>query len=456
MSIKTFDEISEYIISQYEFPPLAFVNTFGCQQNVNDSEKIKGELSMLGFGMAPCAEEADFILFNTCAVREHAEQRVFGNIGALKKLKEQNPKLIIGLCGCMVQQQHIVDKIKQSYPYVDIVFGVNAIHLLPELIYQKLSGTKKILLDPVENMDIFEEVQTKRDSSFKAWLPIMYGCDNFCSFCIVPYVRGRERSRKPEAILKEFKQLVADGYKDITLLGQNVNSYGKGLNEEIDFSDLLQMLASEDGDFRIRFMTSHPKDATHKMIDTIAKNNKISNHIHLPVQSGSNRILSLMNRVYSIEQYKGLIEYAKEKISNVTFSSDIIIGFPGETEKDFQKTLSLVKQIGYMQLFTFIFSKRSGTKAAEMRDDTPRKIKTDRLNFLVKEQEIIAEQALQQFIGTVERVLVEEYIDDKKLYTGRLDNNLTIEFPGENIIVGNFLTVTVTGARKAMLKGVIK
>ena len=453
MSIKTLDEISEYIINHYEFPPLAFVNTFGCQQNVNDSEKIKGELSALGFGRATCAEEADFILFNTCAVREHAEQRVFGNVGALKKLKEKKPKLIICLCGCMVQQQHIVDKIKQSYPYVDIVFGVNAIHLLPELIYQKLSGTKKILLDPVENTGIFEEVKTKRDSSFKAWLPIMYGCDNFCSFCIVPYVRGRERSRKPEAILKEFKQLIADGYKDITLLGQNVNSYGKGLDEVVDFSDLLQMLASEDGDFRIRFMTSHPKDASYKMIDTIAKNNKICNHIHLPVQSGSNQILSSMNRVYTIEQYKNLIEYAKEKIPDVTFSSDIIIGFPRETEEDFQKTLSLVKQIGYVQLFTFIYSKRSGTKAAEMQDDTPRKTKTDRLNYLVDEQEIIAEQALQHFIGTTERVLVEEYNDEKKLYIGRLDNNLTVEFSSKNVTVGSFTSITITGARKAMLKG---
>lgn len=453
METRTIENISEFIISQYEFPPMAFVQTYGCQQNTNDSEKIKGELSALGFGMANSADEADFILFNTCAVREHAEQRVFGNVGALKRLKEKNPNLIIGLCGCMVQQKQIVEKIKKSYPYVDIVFGTNSIDSLPEILYQKLSGTKKILLDPVENIQINEEIPTKRDSSFKAWLPIMYGCDNFCTFCIVPYVRGRERSRKPDAILTEFKQLVADGYKDITLLGQNVNSYGKGLEENVDFSDLLQMLANVEGDFRIRFMTSHPKDATHKLIDTIANHEKICNHIHLPVQSGSDRLLKEMNRNYTIEKYTALVDYAKTKIPGVTFSSDIIIGFPGETEEEYNQTVELVKKIGYMQLFTFIYSKRSGTKAADMQDNTPRKVKTDRLNALVKLQEMLAENALQNYIETTEKVLIENYNEDKEIYTGRLDNNLTVEFQAEHVQVGTFICVKITGARKAMLKG---
>ena len=451
----TFEEISAFIMNQYEFPPLAFVHTYGCQQNVNDSEKIKGELSALGFGMADSVNGADFILFNTCAVREHAEQRVFGNVGALKKLKENNPNLIIGLCGCMVQQQHIVEKIKKSYPYVDIIFGVNAIHLIPELLYQKLKGSKKNLMNPTENLNIYENIRTKRDSSFKAWLPIMYGCDNFCSFCIVPYVRGRERSRKPKDIFDEFKQLIAEGYKDITLLGQNVNSYGKGLSEEIDFSDLLQMLASVDGDFRIRFMTSHPKDATHKLIDTIASNSKICNHIHLPVQSGSNRILKLMNRKYTIQDYLSFIAYAREKIPGVTFSSDIIVGFPGETEEEFLQTASLIKQVGYMQLFTFVYSKRSGTSAADMQDDTPRKVKTDRLNMLVKMQEQLAEQALQDFVGKTEVVLIESYNEEKLVYTGRLDNNLTVELAAEDIFVGSFLPLKISGARKAVLKGAL-
>ena len=299
---------------------------------------------------------------------------MFGNVGALKRLKKDKPGLIIGLCGCMAQQQSIVDKIRESYPFVDIVFGVNGIDTLPQLLCEKIAGNKKrILLTPTERAEVVEETPIRRDSNFRAWLPIMYGCDNFCTYCIVPYVRGRERSRRSADILAEFKELVAAGYKEITLLGQNVNSYGKGLEEQIDFSDLLNLLCTVPGDYHIRFMTSHPKDASRKLIDTIAAQDKICNHLHLPVQSGSDRILAQMNRHYTVAQYLELMDYAKEKIPGITFSSDIIVGFPGETEEDFEGTLELIRKVGYMQLFTFIYSKRSGTKAATMPDPITRK-----------------------------------------------------------------------------------
>ena len=366
------DAAAKVLAAFYETPPLAYVRSYGCQQNVNDGEKIKGVLQDVGYGLCDNVEHADLILFNTCAVREHAEQRVFGNVGALKKLKEQNPRLMIGVCGCMAQQEHIVEKLRQSYPYVDLVFGVDGIDTLPQLVAQKLQKHKRVLLEPAQRPVIVENIPIRRESEFRAWLPIMYGCDNFCTYCIVPYVRGREKSRKPGDILAEFKGLVEAGYKEITLLGQNVNSYGKGLEEKIDFSDLLNLLCTVPGDYHIRFMTSHPKDASFKLIDTIAAQPKICKHLHLPVQCGSDRLLVQMNRHYTIEHYLELIEYARKKVPGITFSSDIIIGFPGETEEDFQQTLSLIRKVGYMQLFTFIYSKRTGTKAAEMPDPTPR------------------------------------------------------------------------------------
>ena len=372
---------ADLVKQAYDTPPLAFVHSYGCQQNVNDGERIKGVLVDIGYGLCDKPEDADLILFNTCAVREHAEQRVFGNVGALKGLKEKKPGLIIGLCGCMANQKHVVEKLRQSYPYVDLVFGVDGIDTLPQLIAQKLQKHKRVLLDPAQRPVIVENIPIRRESEFRAWLPIMYGCDNFCTYCIVPYVRGREKSRKPGDILAEFRGLVEAGYKEITLLGQNVNSYGKGLEEQIDFSDLLNLLCTVPGDYHIRFMTSHPKDASHKLIDTIAAQPKICKHLHLPVQCGSDRLLQQMNRHYTIEQYLELIEYARKTVPGITFSSDIIVGFPGETEEDFVKTLELVQKVGYMQLFTFIYSKRTGTKAAELPDPTPRKEKTDRMSL---------------------------------------------------------------------------
>ena len=433
--------------------PMAYVRTYGCQQNVADGEKIKGLLSEMGFSFAETPEEADFILFNTCAVREHAEQRVFGNVGALKGLKEKKRGLMIGLCGCMANQKHVVEKLRKSYPYVDLVFGVDGIDTLPQLIAQKLQKHKRVLMEPAQRPVIVENIPIRRESEFRAWLPIMYGCDNFCTYCIVPYVRGREKSRKPGDILAEFRGLVEAGYKEITLLGQNVNSYGKGLEEQVDFADLLNLLCAVPGDYQIRFMTSHPKDASHKLIDTIAAQPHLCKHLHLPVQCGSDELLKKMNRHYTIGQYMELIEYARKKVPGITFSSDIIVGFPGETEEDFQDTLELVKKVGYMQLFTFIYSKRTGTKAAEMPDPTPRAEKTDRMTRLLKVQDEIAMDLVRQQVGQTVRVLVEGYGRSDGTLSGRLDNNLTVEFAADPALMGSYAQVHLTGARATVLLG---
>ena len=444
---------AELVKQAYDTPPLAFVHSYGCQQNVNDGERIKGVLMDIGYGLCDKPEDADLILFNTCAVREHAEQRVFGNVGALKGLKEKKHDLIIGLCGCMANQKHVVEKLRKSYPYVDLVFGVDGIDTLPQLIAQKLQKHKRVLMEPAQRPVIVENIPIRRESEFRAWLPIMYGCDNFCTYCIVPYVRGREKSRKPGDILAEFRGLVEAGYKEITLLGQNVNSYGKGLEHPIDFADLLNLLCEVPGDYQIRFMTSHPKDASRKLIDTIAAQEHLCKHIHLPVQSGSDRLLKEMNRHYNVAQYMDLIRYAKEKIPGVTFSSDIIIGFPGETEEDFQGTLDLIWKVGYMQLFTFIYSKRTGTKAAEMPDPTPRKEKTDRMSRLLKIQDEIAMGLVKAQVGQTVRVLVESFGRSEGTLSGRLDNNLTVEFAADPGWMGRYANVHLTGARATVLLG---
>lgn len=448
------NEAAAKVILDYyqDAPPTAFVHSFGCQQNVNDGEKILGVLVNAGYGRAAAPEEADLIIFNTCAVREHAEQRVFGNVGALKKLKEQNPRLMIAVCGCMAQQKQIVEKFKASYPFVDIVFGVNAIDNLPQLIAQRITGHKRVMQMPVERTEIVEEMPIQRGSSFRAWLPIMYGCDNFCTYCIVPYVRGRERSRKSADILAEFRGLLAEGYRDITLLGQNVNSYGKGLDEGLDFADLIALLDKEPGDYRIRFMTSHPKDATKRLIDTIAAGTHLSHHLHLPVQSGSNEILDKMNRRYTVESYLDLMDYAKERVPDMTYSSDIIVGFPGETEEDFEKTMELLRRVEYMQLFTFIYSKRSGTKAAEMPDATPHEEKAARIGKIVALQDEIVARLTQKLVGQVQRVLVESEGRTPGVLTGRLDNNMIVEF-AQKAPLGQFANVRITGAKGAVLKG---
>lgn len=445
------------IAQTYDTPPLAYVRSYGCQQNVNDGEKIRGVLMDIGFGVCDSVEQADLILFNTCAVREHAEQRVFGNVGALKKLKEKNPRLIIGVCGCMAQQKHIVDKLRASYPYVDLVFGVDGIDRLPAMLVERLHRGKRYLETPVERNAVVEELPIRRDSGFRAWLPIMYGCDNFCTYCIVPYVRGRERSRTSAEIMEEFRGLVAQGYKDITLLGQNVNSYGKGLAEKTDFSDLLAMLDAVPGDYRIRFMTSHPKDATRKLIDTIAASKHICHHLHLPVQSGSDDVLARMNRSYTVENYLGLIRYAKEKIPDLTLSSDIIVGFPDETEEDFEKTLELIRAVRYTQLFTFIYSKRGGTRAASMPDHVTHAQKTARMARMLEVQDGIVAELCEGMLGQCQRVLVEGPGREAGIMTGRLDNNMIVEFPGtDESLTGTFHTVQINSAKGAVLKGTLK
>ena len=444
---------AETLAAYYETPPMAYVRSYGCQQNVNDGEKIRGVLQDVGFGLCDSLEDADLILFNTCAVREHAEQRVFGNIGALKKLKEQNPKLVIGVCGCMAQQPHIVEKLRQSYPYVDLVFGVDGIDRLPAMLVERLRRGKRYLQMPEQRNAVVEELPIRRDSGFRAWLPIMYGCDNFCTYCIVPYVRGRERSREPGAILAEFRDLVANGYKEITLLGQNVNSYGKGLAQPVDFADLLNLLCEVPGDYQIRFMTSHPKNASRKLIDTIAAQPHLCKHVHLPVQSGSDRVLQQMNRRYTAEQYKELVRYARQKIPGVTFSSDIIVGFPGETEEDFSATLDLVREVGYMQLFTFIYSKRSGTPAARMPDPVTHAEKAARMERLLRVQDEYAFAAVAAMAGQTVRVLVEAAGRTPGTCNGRLDNNLVVEFPAPESLIGQWAQVRLTGSRAALLVG---
>ena len=346
-----------------------------------------------------------------------------------------------------------MEKLRQSYPYVDLVFGVDGIDRLPALLAERIRRGKRYLEAPAQRDAVVEDLPIRRDSGFRAWLPIMYGCDNFCTYCIVPYVRGRERSREPDAILAEFRDLVAKGYKEITLLGQNVNSYGKGLSQPIDFADLLNLLCAVPGDYQIRFMTSHPKDASHKLIDTIAAQPHLCKHIHLPVQSGSDRLLQQMNRHYTAAQYLELVDYARQKIPGVTFSSDIIVGFPGETEEDFAATLDLVRSVGYMQLFTFIYSKRSGTPAAELPDPTTHAEKAARMERLLRTQDEVAFAAIAAMAGQTVRVLVEAAGRTPGTVNGRLDNNLVVEFPAPETLIGSWAQVRLTGSRAALLVG---
>ena len=450
---REFEEKIRGLFAAREAHPAACVDTFGCQQNVADGQKLMGMLEASGFPLTQDPKEADLVLLNTCAIREHAEQRVLGNLGALVHVKRRHPEQIICVCGCMAQEPHMAQKIKDSYRQVDLVFGPHALWRFPELLYRLVTRRGRIFDIADEPGSIAEGIPLVRQEGVKAWVSIMYGCNNFCTYCIVPYVRGREKSRKPGDILAEFKGLVEAGYKEITLLGQNVNSYGKGLEEQVDFSDLLNLLCTVPGDYHIRFMTSHPKDASFKLIDTIAAQPKICKHLHLPVQCGSDRLLIQMNRHYTVEHYLELIEYARKKIPGITFSSDIIVGFPGETEEDFQKTLELVQKVGYMQLFTFIYSKRTGTKAADLPDPTPRKEKTDRMTRLLKLQDDIAMALVKAQVGQTVRVLVEGYGRNEGTLSGRLDNNLTVEFKADPALMGSYAMVHLTDARATVLLG---
>lgn len=433
--------------------PKAFVRTYGCQQNVADGEKIKGMLAEMGFEFTDDENEADFILFNTCAIREHAEDRVFGNIGALKNVKRRHPSVIIAVCGCMMEQERVAERIKNSFPFVNIVFGTHVIHRLPEMMYTAVTDSKRIFVRGEERKEIIEGLPVRRDGKSRAWVTVMYGCDNFCSYCIVPYVRGREKSRHPDAIVNECRELIEQGYKEITLLGQNVNSYGKGLEEEINFSELLRRIDAIDGDYRLRFMTSHPKDATHELFDTIAESRHICHYMHLPCQSGNSRVLKEMNRRYDREKYLDLIAYAKSKMPDLSLTSDIIVGFPGETYEEFQDTLSLIEAVEFTSLFTFIFSSRPGTKAAGMEDPVTYKEKTVWFSELLKTQEAIAAKRCAEMVGREERVLVEERNEKNGLLCGRTESSIIVEFPGEDALIGEFCNVRVTEARNWILRG---
>lgn len=448
------EQVRALLEELYPVPPLAYVHSYGCQGNVSDGEKLKGMLADMGYGFCDQAEQADLVLFNTCAIRENAEDRIFGNVGALKRWKAQSPKHKLLLCGCMMQQPHIVEKLKQSYPYVDLIFGTHVIHQLPELLLSVLQQHKRVFYTPESDGVIAEGLPIRRDGTLKAWVPIMYGCNNFCTYCIVPYVKGRERSRQPEAILAEVRQLVEQGYKEITLLGQNVNSYGKTLEHPISFAQLLTQIDAIPGDFRIRFMTSHPKDATKELFDVMAKSQKICHHLHLPVQCGSNRILQAMNRRYTVEQYLGLIDYARSVMPDISFTTDIIVGFPGETLEDFQGTMELLKKVRYDSLFSFIYSKRVGTKAASMPDDTPHSVKSDRLQQLLALQRTIGEEVLSEYVGKTLRILVDGTGKSGEGYlTGRTDQYLIVDFPGDSALIGQFVTVKITKALNWALLG---
>lgn len=448
------EQVRALLEELYPVPPLAYVHSYGCQGNVSDGEKLKGMLADMGYGFCDQAEQADLVLFNTCAIRENAEDRIFGNVGALKRWKAQSPKHKLLLCGCMMQQPHIVEKLKQSYPYVDLIFGTHVIHQLPELLLSVLQQHKRVFYTPESDGVIAEGLPIRRDGTLKAWVPIMYGCNNFCTYCIVPYVKGRERSRQPEAILAEVRQLVEQGYKEITLLGQNVNSYGKTLEHPISFAQLLTQIDAIPGDFRIRFMTSHPKDATKELFDVMAKSQKICHHLHLPVQCGSDRILQAMNRRYTVEQYLGLIDYARSVMPDISFTTDIIVGFPGETLEDFQGTMELLKKVRYDSLFSFIYSKRVGTKAAAMPDDTPHSVKSHRLQQLLALQRTIGEEVLSEYVGKTLRILVDGTGKSGEGYlTGRTDQFLIVDFPGDSALIGQFVTVKITKALNWALLG---
>lgn len=443
---------AELLNERFGKEPKAFVHTYGCQGNVADSERVKGLLAEMGFSFCDRPEDADFVLFNTCAVREHAEARVFGNVGALKPIKEKKKnQMIIALCGCMMQQPHIAEKIRNSYDFVNLVFGTHALYRLPELMVRLLQKGKRVF--EIENEDgrIAEGLPVLRDRKFKAWEPIMYGCNNFCSYCIVPYVRGRERSRNPDLIIKETEQLIASGVKEITLLGQNVNSYGKNTEFDIDFARLLRKLNALDGDFVLRFMTSHPKDCSEDLLEAMAECDKVERHLHLPFQSGNNEILARMNRSYTAEQYLALCQRARDLMSDLTMTSDVIVGFPGETEAQFEDTLKLVEQVRFSSLFTFIYSPRKGTRAAEMDDPVSHEEKTKWFSRLTKLQEKITAEQNAQLVGKSFRVLIEE--GENGSLTGRSLQNFTIQFPGDEKRVGSFAGVRVKEASRWSLTG---
>ena len=435
--------------------PKAYVETYGCQQNEADSQTLRGLLSQCGYEIAQEAEGADVVIMNTCAIREHAEQRVFGNLGALTHTKRRHPEQKIFLCGCMAGQTEVVERIRKSYPHVNGVFSTHHLWQFPELLYRVLTEKKRQFFVQDEAGSIAEGLPMLRDNTLKSWVSIMYGCNNFCTYCIVPYVRGRERGRKPQDILEECKALIASGCKEITLLGQNVNSYGKDLDCGVEFADLLAQIASLDGDFLVRFMTSHPRDASTKLFDTMARYPKIAKQLHLPFQSGSSRILKAMNRHYDRETYLSKVEYAKKVMPDLVLTSDVIVGFPGETEEDFQETMSLIRQVRYDALFTFIFSPRPGTPAAKMEDPTPAGEKNRRFDELCALQNSISEKLHRAYVGKTMRCLVDGQ-EDGDLLTARTEGGRLVRFAGDPALIGSYQNLEITGSTTWSLTGTLQ
>ena len=434
--------------------PLANTETYGCQQNENDTERIRGMLAECGYEFCDRAEDADLVIYNTCAVRENAEDKVYGRLGILKHIKESKPDMIIAMCGCMVQQEHIVEKLKKVHSHVDLIFGTHALYRLPELLYRTIEENKKVI--DTENCDgrIAEDIPILRDSSDKAWVSIMYGCNNFCSYCIVPYVRGRERSRKPEMILAEINDLVSKGVSEICLLGQNVNSYGKDLEEKIDFSDLLKMVNDIEGVKRIRFMTSHPKDFSDKLIDTMVECKKICRQLHLPFQAGNNRVLADMNRKYTKEDYLEKIRKVKERIPDIYLSSDVIVGFPSETNEEFLDTIEVLKEVEFDMIFSFIYSKREGTPAAKMDFVLTEEEIHKNFNTLLEVQNEISKKKNDAYVGRICSVLVEGVSkNNSEMLSGRTDSSKIVNFKGDASLKGKYVDVKITEAHTWSLNG---
>lgn len=432
-------------LSQKKGSPLTFcVTTFGCQMNAKDSEKLRGILETIGY-VEQTSEDADFVIYNTCTVRENANNKVYGRLGVLSSYKKANPNMMIALCGCMMQEPEVVEKLKTSYRFVDLIFGTHNIYKFAELIVQVLE-TNHMVIDIWKDTDkIVEELPVERKYSFKEGVNIMFGCNNFCSYCIVPYVRGRERSRKPEDIVKEITALAKDGVVEVMLLGQNVNSYGKNLEQPVSFAQLLTQVEAIEGIERIRFMTSHPKDLSDELIEVMKHSKKICHHLHLPLQSGSTKLLADMNRHYTKEQYLTLVEKIRAAVPDIALTTDIIVGYPGETDEDFEETMDVVRTVEYDSAFTFIYSKRTGTPAAKRTDQVPEEVVKERFDRLLKTVQEIGAKKAMRYEGTVQNILVEEVNrQDAHLVTGRMSNNSVVHIPGDSNMIGKIIPVHLT------------
>ena len=441
VQLEYIEKCKELVGTRYDHQPAFFIQNAGCQMNSLQTETVAGIVKKMGYEEVSREEDADVVIYNTCTVRENANLKIYGHLGHLKSIKKQKKEMKIVLFGCMMQEPEVIEKIHKDYSFVDLVFGTHNFHKFPELFYRSLNTEGQIIDVWKESDEIVEGMPADRKYSFKTGVNIMFGCNNFCSYCIVPYVRGREKSREPEAILQEIRELVADGVTEVMLLGQNVNSYGKTLENPITFARLLQQVEEIEGLKRIRFMTSHPKDLSDELIETMAKSKKVCHHLHLPMQSGSSRILKIMNRRYDKEKYLELVQKIRTAIPDISLTTDIIVGFPGETEEDFRDTLDVVDKCDFDTAFTFIYSKRSGTPAAKMENQIPEDVVKDRFDRLLSLVQEKGRQASSRFQGTVQEILVEEESKEKGIYTGRTEYNLLVHFPGCRDLLGKYVKV---------------